>query len=145
MPNYAYSSLKFYGDEDIREKLCQFVKGENTEFCFSKIIPDTTGEYTMDWSIKNFGTKWNALNAVVQKEKNFVKITFTTAWYCPLPIFKKIIELFPKLDIDFVASDGQDKAYHIFHNDEKELIFNEFDKENNLVAIEAIFSALMDY
>lgn len=44
-----------------------------------------------DWSISNWGTKWNACKTDLDEECLF----FKTAWSTPLPIFRKIAELNP--------------------------------------------------
>jgi hypothetical protein len=56
-----------------------------------------------DWSIANWGTKWNACRADIvsggQPDSGYVRIEFETAWDAPEPIFRKLAEMFPFLDI----------------------------------------------
>jgi hypothetical protein len=58
-----------------------------------------TGFYDWyDWSIENWGTKWNsyrfAVNYEVEGELSFC---FDTAWSFPIPIFTKLAEMFPNI------------------------------------------------
>lgn len=113
MPNWVRNVVKItslYNFEDIKK----FVAGDAGAFDFNCIIPMPDTIYRGDlgeeekkkygednwynWSIKNWGTKWNASDACVDEEnKTFV---FDTAWSAP----EKIIEAFARIlpDICFV-------------------------------------------
>lgn len=54
-----------------------------------------------DWNIANWGTKWNSCDAVL--EGNWFK--FDTAWNAPIPVFKKLSELFPAVTFEFIYAD----------------------------------------
>ena len=44
-----------------------------------------------DWSLKNWGTKWNAYDASVEVDtKDTLEVDFSTAWSAPIPIFLEI-------------------------------------------------------
>jgi hypothetical protein len=45
------------------------------------------------WSIENWGTKWNAYEC----KRDEHKITFETAWYTPVPIWKALTEKYPTI------------------------------------------------
>lgn len=46
-----------------------------------------------DWSVKNWGTKWNAYSfKLISRNDNAVHIQFDTAWAPPTPIFEKLVE-----------------------------------------------------
>lgn len=69
------------------------------------------GFYTWyDWCCINWGTKWNACDTDME---NPCCVTFDTAWDAPIPIFKKICELFPNEEIAFESSfeDGGTVGY----------------------------------
>lgn len=54
-----------------------------------------------DWSIANWGTKWNACeNGNHKNDDGTWDINFWTAWSAPRPIFDKIAEMFPKTTIE---------------------------------------------
>jgi hypothetical protein len=53
-----------------------------------------------DWSIANWGTKWNACHAEIVANcpaQGHVEISFETAWDAPNPIFQRMFEIFPRL------------------------------------------------
>ena len=56
-----------------------------------------------DWAIANWGTKWNAaarLDVIwisQSDDKAMCEIIFATAWSAPLPVIKKVSEMFPNL------------------------------------------------
>ncbi len=56
-----------------------------------------------DWSINNWGTKWNACRAEIEDEGavkyGYIRITFETAWDAPEPILKKLADMFPLLSL----------------------------------------------
>lgn len=54
-----------------------------------------------DWSVKNWGTKWNAFDSEI--ENNI--LSFRTAWSASLPITKKISEMFPNLSLSHEFAD----------------------------------------
>lgn len=49
-----------------------------------------------DWSIKNWGTKWNAYDQI---KIEFGKIQFDTAWSTPYPVMEKIAKKYPELSL----------------------------------------------
>lgn len=62
-----------------------------------------------DWSVNNWGTKWNASDTYINFE-NAVNMEFSinTAWSFPLPVFIELSELYPELtfEIDCVEEGG---------------------------------------
>ncbi len=53
-----------------------------------------------NWSCANWGTKWNAIDFYKLDESLY---EFTTAWSSPLPIFKRISEIYPQeiIEVNF--------------------------------------------
>lgn len=50
-----------------------------------------------DWSVDNWGTKWNVLSEDIEitlKDKEVLEISFQTAWSPPFPIFEEITKKF---------------------------------------------------
>jgi hypothetical protein len=67
-----------------------------------------------DWSIANWGTKWNASRPEVydaSTDCGNVEIFFQTAWCAPLPVFLRIKDMFPKLSFDCRWRDDDDDLY----------------------------------
>ena len=60
-----------------------------------------------DWCCEYWGTKWSAYEPIdiEDEDENRIVITFHTAWSAPLPIYKKLAELFPDVDIEAYWSD----------------------------------------
>ena len=49
-----------------------------------------------EWSIANWGTKWNVEEGSLLNEDNI--LTFDTAWSAPAPIIRKLSENFPSIE-----------------------------------------------
>ena len=58
-----------------------------------------------EWSIENWGTKWDACEVGYDIYKETITLWFDTAWSTPLPIFLELSKLFPTLDIDVDFAD----------------------------------------
>ena len=62
MPNWCWNHLEISGDE---KQLQEFVEKsinahEETEFSFEGTLPRGDRKDWYDWSLKNWGTKWDA-------------------------------------------------------------------------------------
>lgn len=58
-----------------------------------------------NWSLDNWGTKWNAYDHNNDLHENVVHLMFDTAWSPPEPIIEKIGELYPDAKIAHYAFD----------------------------------------
>jgi hypothetical protein len=68
-----------------------------------------------DWSIANWGTKWNACDAELDDDciaEGYIEIRFTTAWEAPVPVFEKMFAMFPKLSFDCCWQDEAEDELH---------------------------------
>jgi hypothetical protein len=55
------------------------------------------------WSVQKWGTKWNASRVEIDDSSikyGFIEILFETAWDAPVPVLRRIVEMFPKLSFD---------------------------------------------
>jgi len=70
-----------------------------------------------DWSVKNWGTKWNAYGQAVLAPN---QIRFDTAWASPVPIIAKLSTLFPKLtfEVEYDIEGGCGNGCYEFTNGE---------------------------
>ena len=59
-----------------------------------------------DWSLRNWGTKWNAYEVQLVSEDKPFEIAFLTAWDPPHPVIEKLAERFPRATIRHVYVDG---------------------------------------
>jgi hypothetical protein len=117
MPNHVTNRVEITSDNP--EKIDALIESLKTSdeqiFDFNSVIKmpedsDTfqaTGSVSMlggcqsprgnwyDWSRENWGTKWNAYSATMERNsKNQVTYTFQTAWACPFPVIQKLAEKF---------------------------------------------------
>lgn len=49
-----------------------------------------------DWRVKFWGTKWNADTISIDVSDNWIAIAFNTPWEPPMPIIKRLMEMFPE-------------------------------------------------
>jgi trehalose/maltose hydrolase-like predicted phosphorylase len=108
MPNWCENEVTFTGDAEKVQKIKDFVKGKERDFCFEKIVPmpkeikNTTAsnpskhtpeqskkliskygfDNWYDWCIENWDTKWNATDVEMEDDEDRVTYQFLTAW-CP--------------------------------------------------------------
>jgi len=104
MPNWCDNELFIYGAPEEVAQLAVLVRSsDENAFCFNKVIPipadvnlkASEGWYA--WSIKHWGTKWNVDNVVPMRSLDSVEYHFSTAWAPPIPVIKKLMEMFPDL------------------------------------------------
>ena len=133
MPNNTQNIMKVIGEKEAVAKCFDLIKGKTSNdpnreqlIDFEKIIPmpehifrgslgekerELYGENNWyDWSVDNWGTKWNAYYCERIDDST---IKFFTAWSVPEPIYKNISEMFPSLKFEFKYSyeDEQDTEY----------------------------------
>ena len=145
MPNYCYNIIEISGDEDEINKMVELIEGEETEFDFNKVLPypekyamldkkcnemrdnkvdlkniptDGFNSGGYEWCISNWGTKWNAIEAVVSALGDVAEISFDTAWSPSLELTKALSELFPTLDFKHSYEEGgcDFSGYILFEN-----------------------------
>lgn len=124
MPNYVTNIISMDGSKEDIVKCCEFVcgideDGHENNFDFEKIIPMPPNIYRGNlssedeekygkencwyhWSIKNWGTKWNACDADNDGDGYII---FLTAWSAPIPIFKALSKKFPKITFNIRYAD----------------------------------------
>lgn len=59
-----------------------------------------------DWSIQNWGTKWNACHTQIN-DINEPNIYFDTAWSPPLPVINQLSKKYPDLTFEFAFAEEQ--------------------------------------
>lgn len=116
MPNWCTIEMSISKDA---KKILDFIKGDGTLFDFNKVIPMPPDQPDLsklnpflahsnigikehglfgnnnwfDWSVINWGTKWNACNTVLITSNT---IEFRTAWDAPIPVIIALSKLFPE-------------------------------------------------
>ena len=75
-----------------------------------------------EWSIENWGTKWNASDVQVKRgSPTEVEFTFNTAWSFPTPILAKLVQSYP--DLEFSGEAYEESNEWNAHFDRGELHF----------------------
>ena len=92
-----------------------------------------------DWSIENWGTKWNSYGYENLNAEDVAKTgttTFDTAWSAPVPVLQKIAEMYPDFEIEHQWADediGQNCGRMTYKNGER---IEEYYPETDVEAIE---------
>ena len=119
MPNHCDNYLSACGGT--QKTLNAFHKFVGNEIDFNKILPrpqalqdqgnlsleDRDGPNWYDWSVKNWGTKWNAYDHSATErdyDRGEINYNFLTAWGPPVPIVHELQRRFPTLCITLYFS-----------------------------------------
>lgn len=121
MPNHVRNVVSFTGKD-----VYSIIDLVNTDdqFDFEKIIPmpddivrgnlssedmqKSNGKNWYNWSIDNWGTKWNAYDS----DFGGTGVIFSTAWSCPMPVFEKLSAMFPETTI-YVEYADEDLGFNV--------------------------------
>jgi len=132
MPNWCYNRVEICGEPEEMDEFRKLVKSKESAFDFNKIVPmpkelvdtraprqDATLEQKKesiklkekygadnwyDWSVDNWGVKWNITLSEeqdVQDEGDYLQYTFDTAWGPPYGVFNALRNKFPDLGISW--------------------------------------------
>lgn len=80
-----------------------------------------------DWSVKHWGTKWNAYDAkIVDNKPKYLAIQFNTAWSPPEPVFRAIEKMFDdsKDSVSMVSIDEDDGVEPYYFGDDSNFFVN---------------------
>ena len=122
MPNWVSHKITCTGSKNILEQLLQGItttENNDTFIDFNRIIPMPAlvfdGALTSEqkdkmpnrnwyeWSLKHWGTKWNACHSKIGKiTSETLIIYFDTAWSLPEPVLEQLAWLFPELRFDIL-------------------------------------------
>jgi len=95
----------------IPEELLNTIKGsgENDDPLRNRILIKKYGSANWyDWSVDNWGTKWNAYS----EEEDEGERVFQTAWSPPEGIFNKLLEKFPNEEWEVIYQEEQGWGSH---------------------------------
>lgn len=83
-------------------------KASNDDINWDVIPKDGYNSGGYEWCCSNWGTKWNAMDALVDIDKHggAVTIEMDTAWSPPIPVIAKMAEMFPKLNISMLYEEA---------------------------------------
>lgn len=172
MPNFVENRLTIIGTKEQIQEVKEFIKVEKTEenqevygigtIDFNKITPmskwvcraNLIGEFEREkygdencwykWSIKNWGTKWNAVSNPYRSESENV-IFFTTAGDCPIDLIKKLSWIFPEVELEIAWAD-EDLGYNlgIIRFKDGEILESIIPEGGSLEAIKLYFEITQD-
>lgn len=121
MPNHVENRLKIIGNKEQIQQVKDFLKGkwdDGTEknIDFNNITPmprwvfnknltrkdeEKYGKEScwLGWSIKNWGTKWNAYESNLEDEENIIR--FSTAWNDVEELILKLGRIFEEIEFEY--------------------------------------------
>ena len=93
MPNWCNNTLTLtHEDVSKIDALEAELKSDAPQF-FNFLRPNPTGEWNYDWSVVNWGTKWDAdLNDWERDGNSILFYTFDTAWGPPIALYDYLTE-----------------------------------------------------
>ena len=101
MPNWCWNMLEVAGDE---KQLHEFVEKSTTnietsdEFSFEGTLPRGDRKDWCDWSVENWGTKWDACEPHIDhNDIDYFCVSFESAWSPPIAWIDNIMQDFPDL------------------------------------------------
>lgn len=101
-----WKGLSFFEKGEIERRLEQCFPGCIGEArAMALCIGETGYKSWYDWSIANWGTKWNAYDATFTGEGDAAELRFETAWSVPLPILVALAKAEPALTFSYWAFD----------------------------------------
>lgn len=99
MPNWTANSLKITANTPkqtakITELINRLNSGDETflDGLFEYFVPSSKNDDWYNENINNWGTKWDATDLVIEddNEKNYIHLTFSTAWSPPETLYNKL-------------------------------------------------------
>ena len=93
MPNWCYNSATLYNSDKSKiDSLEQELQKEDAQV-FQHLRPNPTGEWDYNWSVENWGTKWDITVQDWERENdNSIVMHFDTAWSPPTTLYEFLSE-----------------------------------------------------
>lgn len=120
MPNWVRNKLFVHGKTDKVKQFLLDIASDGEHISFEKILPrpKEIGDGWYDWSLENWGTKWD-VSETYEDENGWV--CFDTAWSTPFVIMLKLSERYPDLTLEVKFADedlGNNCGEYILKNGE---------------------------
>ena len=92
MPNWCQNIAIFsHKDEKMMEKLKQGISKNNL---LNEFIPrEDDKEDWYEWSLENWGTKWEVNIERFKEDENGIEVVFESAWSPPINFYNKMVEM----------------------------------------------------
>jgi hypothetical protein len=113
MPNWCDCDLTVKGPKKELDRFKEFAKSNASVLDHNKFVPysdkfkkldehpvegkDGYNQGGYDWCLTNWGTKWGICDPTLNEGKRVLYYGFQTAWSPPLPIIRKMGQMFPEL------------------------------------------------
>lgn len=93
MPNWCDNSVTLRNsDIDKIDALAAALDSEKKEF-LNHLLPNPSGEWQYDWSVTNWGTKWEAgIIDWERRDENEIWVSFDSAWSPPTALYDYLVE-----------------------------------------------------
>lgn len=155
MPNYCHNTLIFNSDKDTILQLKSDIINNDNMLSFEKLLPTPVELITKNiksndellilqqkygydnwynWRIANWGTKWDAIDSVINfEDQNNINISFETAWCPPMNWLFYTIEKYNKLNVTIKFIDEMGGLIGLYKIENGETViegyFNDYDYE----------------
>lgn len=135
MPNWCDNSMRLYNEDTTKIDALEAEmskKNDEGRFMaqpFQHLCPNPTGEWQYDWSVQNWGTKWDA--DIIDWDRtsdNEITIYCNTAWSPPIALYEYLTEQGWEVDALYhesgmcyagtYTSDGGDQYYEYSVSDQ---------------------------
>ena len=94
MPNWCDNSVTLsHEDKSKIDALCAVMENKEDQNFMNHLRPNPAGEWQYDWSVENWGTKWDA--SIIDWERSDdkeVRIYFDSAWSPPTVLYEFLVE-----------------------------------------------------
>ena len=93
MPNWCYNTVTLYNeDKSVIDGFEQELSKEESQ-PLNYLRPNPSGEWEYDWSVSNWGTKWDISPYDWEREDdNTIVMNFDSAWSPPITIYEFLVE-----------------------------------------------------
>jgi hypothetical protein len=115
IPNWCANLLEVAGSIEDKKRLLDFVAPKpnskvDGDLSLNSIIPTPNNEWDYDWCSENWGTKWDveatlALYTDWEQDNANLVFKFDSAWAPPVPVIKKLAEIFPELEFSYLFAE----------------------------------------
>ncbi len=118
MPNWIRNKMFIHGPSASVKQCTLEIASDNEHISFQKILPrpEDIGDGWYEWSVENWGTKWD-VSETFEDENGY--ICFDTAWSTPLELICSLSEKYSELsfEVEFADEDlGNNCGIYHFKN-----------------------------
>ena len=121
MPNWCDNSMRISNQDKTKIDALEAVLQSDDKEIFKHLRPNPNADWQYDWSVENWGTKWDAAHGYINLESSKEhELGLDTAWSPPIPFYKKLEEMgfsvsaeYKEDGLEFIGeyADGVDECY----------------------------------